>query len=179
RVEAFGEALALHAEAVLPEEALEPRITVDAIVPRCLPLTLELCSELRSLAPFGLGNPSVTLLAPGCELSDLATVGEGRHLRFRVRRDGRDTGSAIAFGLGSRLERLASEGSYDVAFRLEENRWNGTVAPQLVVTRVFDAEPRVRELWGWLAAEIRKPAAQRDAVAEENFRALEPDTAPR
>ena len=178
RVEAFGEALALHAEAVLPEEALEPRITVDAIVPRGLPLTLELCSELHSLAPFGLGNPSVTLLAPGCELSDLATVGEGRHLRFRVRRDGRDTGSAIAFGLGSRLERLASEGSYDVAFRLEENRWNGTVAPQLVVTRVVDAEPRVTELWDWLAAEFRKPAAERDAVAEEIFRELELDTAP-
>jgi single-stranded-DNA-specific exonuclease len=177
RVEAFSEALAAHAEQVLPAEALQPQTAVDAIVPRGVPLTLELCAELRRLAPFGLGNPAVTLLAPGCELSDLAPVGEGKHLRFRVRRDGRDTGAAIAFGLGSRLEALAAGGRYDVAFRLEENRWNGTVAPQLVVQRVFDADPRVAALRDWLASEFRKPADERDAVAEEIFRELELDAA--
>ena len=32
------------------------------------------------------------LLAPACELADLATVGDGKHLRFRVRRDGATPG---------------------------------------------------------------------------------------
>ena len=35
-----------------------------------------------------------------------STVGEGKHLRFRVRQHGRDGGSAIAFGLGAQLDRL-------------------------------------------------------------------------
>jgi hypothetical protein len=52
---------------------------VDAIVPRGLPLTLDLAQELAQLAPFGLGNPGVTLLAPSCELRDLGTVGDGKH----------------------------------------------------------------------------------------------------
>src|SRR6185437_11057161 len=102
------------------------------------------------------------LLAPGSGLSELATVGDGKHLRFRVRRDGRDAGSAIAFGQGSRLEVLRPEALYDVAFRLEENRWNGTVSPQLVVRRLFSTASRYVELREWLAGEWHKPAAGRD-----------------
>ena len=98
---------------------------IDAIVPGSA-LTLGLCAELRRLAPFGLGNPGVNLLVAGCELTDLATVGEGKHLRFRVRDRGRPAGSAIAFGLGSQLDRFRRIGHYDLAFRLQENTWNGT-----------------------------------------------------
>jgi hypothetical protein len=141
---------------------------VDAIVPRKTPLTLELAQELEQLAPFGLGNPGVTLLAPGCELRDLGTVGDGKHLKFRVRGEGgRDAGSAIAFGQGSHLDRLRRDGRFDVVFRLQENRWNGTVAPQLVVRRVFDAEDRYEELAGWLRAQWA--VKSRDAVAQEIF----------
>ena len=117
----------------------------------------------------------MTLLAPGCELGDLATVGEGKHLRFRVRCDGADAGSAIAFGLGSRLDAYRREGRYDVAFRLAENRWNGTVAPQLVVRRIFAADERFGELRDWLVAEYRKPAEARDAEAAAIFAELELD----
>ena len=39
-----------------------------------------------------------------------------------------------------KLDRFRRVGRYDVAFRLQENRWNGTVAPQLVVQRIFDAD---------------------------------------
>jgi hypothetical protein len=140
-------------------------------------LTLELCAELQRLAPFGLGNPAVTLLAPGCELGALATVGEGKHLRFRVRRDGIDAGSAIAFGSGARLDSYNHGGSWDVAFRLEENRWNGTVSPQLVVRRIFPADPRFGELRSWLVGEFRKPAAARNADAAAIFAELGVDAA--
>ena len=93
----------------------------------------------------------MTLLVAGCELAEVATVGDGKHLRFRVRSGGRDAGSAIAFGFGAQLDRFRQETQYDVAFRLEENHWNGTVAPQLVVRRIFDGDPRYAELRRWLA----------------------------
>ncbi|HEY5059393.1 MAG TPA: single-stranded-DNA-specific exonuclease RecJ [Gaiellaceae bacterium] len=169
----FAERFAEHAAGLLADEDLQAVAHVDAIVPRGTRLTLELCAELARLAPFGLGNPSVTLLAPGCELGELATVGEGKHLRFRVRCDGSDAGSAIAFGLGSQLDVYRREGRYDIAFRLEENRWNGTVAPQLVVRRVFAADDRYGGLRDWLVAEYRKPADARDADAERVFVELE------
>jgi single-stranded-DNA-specific exonuclease len=176
-VEAFASRFAEHAAGVLRDEDLQPVTRVDAIVPRGTRLTLELCAELARLAPFGLGNPEVTLLAPGCELGDLATVGEGKHLRFRVRRDGADAGSAIAFGAGPRLEGYGGGGRWDVAFRLEENRWNGTVAPQLVVRRIFGAAPRFDELRDWLVAEYRKSPHARDAEAVAIFAELELDEA--
>jgi single-stranded-DNA-specific exonuclease len=173
RIDAFAERLAGHASGLLCEDDLQPVTVVDAIVPRGTQLTLDLCGELSLLAPFGLGNPAVTLLAPGCELGALATVGEGKHLRFRARRDGVDAGSAIAFGSGGRLESLRVERRWDLAFRLEENRWNGTSAPQLVVRRIFAADERYEELRAWLVSEFRKPAAARDADAGAIFAELE------
>jgi hypothetical protein len=131
---------------------------------------MELCGELRRLAPFGLGNPPVTLLAPACDLAELATVGDGKHLRFRVRRGGVDAGSAIAFGHGAQLDRLRRTGRYDVAFRLEENLWNGTVAPQLVVRRVFESDERFDELYRWLRRQWS--AERRDLRAQQIFEEL-------
>lgn len=172
-IPAFAEQFAEHAANLLLDEDLAPVTQVDAIVPRGRRLTLDLCVELARLAPFGLGNPAVTLLAAGCELDALATVGEGKHLRFRVRRDGTDAGSAIAFGIGGRLDSYRREGRWDVAFRLEENRWNGTVSPQLVVRRIFGADARYDELRDWLVAEYRKPAEARSADASAVFDELE------
>jgi hypothetical protein len=171
-VEAFAEAFAQQAAAVLTDEDLEPVTPIDAIVARGAELSLDLCAELGRLAPFGLGNPAPTLFAPGCGLVGAATVGDGKHLRFRIRRNGRDGGSAIAFGQGSRLDVLRPDSLYDVAFRLEENRWNGTVAPQLVVRRIFAASPRYGELRAWLATEWKKPEATRDAEARAIFSEL-------
>ncbi len=167
-VDGFARAFAEHADAILTDEELGPVTVVDAVVPRGVPLTLELAEELGQLAPFGLGNPGVVLLAPGCELRDLATVGDGKHLRFRVRvEDGRDGGGAIAFGMGSHIDRLRRVGRWDVAFRLQENRWNGTVAPQLVIRRVFDGDDRYGELATWLRAQWGEEA--RDPVAQAIF----------
>ncbi|MEP6893452.1 MAG: single-stranded-DNA-specific exonuclease RecJ [Gaiellaceae bacterium] len=150
RLEEFSEAFGAHADSVLAEEDTRPTTIIDAVVPASA-LTLDLAQELDRLAPFGLGNPDVTLLVASCEAVEPSTVGEGKHLRFRVRQHGRDGGSAIAFGMGAQFERLRGETRYDLAFRLKENRWNGTVAPQLVVRRVFDAPDRYGELRDWLA----------------------------
>ena len=189
-LEAFADAFGEHADSVLDEVDLRPTTVVDAVVPAGA-LTLELAQELDRLAPFGLGNPEPTLLVASVEATAGSTVGEGKHLRFRVRQQGRDGGSAIAFGLGAQLDRLQHAARFDVAFRLKENRWNGTVAPQLVVRRLFDAAGSYEELRFWLAeqwkageaawtpdarrifAELDLAAgARRQLLESESFRAL-------
>jgi single-stranded-DNA-specific exonuclease len=173
-VEGFTAAFEQHADSVLAEADLRPRLAIDAIV-HGSELGLPLCEELGRLAPFGLGNPGVTLLVDACELVGLSTVGEGKHLRFGVRQSGRPAGSAIAFGQGGQLDRLRREGRYDVAFRLQENRWNGTVSPQLVVRRVFDSPERYEELRAWLADEWRREESARTPAARAVFAELELD----
>ena len=192
RIEAFAEAFTAHADAHLTDADLHPVTVVDAIV-SADDLTLPLAQELERLAPFGLGNPDVTLLVPAAQAVAAGTVGEGKHLRFRVRQHGRDAGSAIAFGLGSHLDRLRSEGLLDIACRLKENHWNGAVAPQLVVRKLFDTPDEYealrasfaelwragREAWTPEAARVfaelgldRELAARRQLLESEAFRAL-------
>ncbi len=191
QLEAFSDAFGRHADVELGGVDLRPLTTVDAIVPASA-LTLELAQELDRLAPFGLGNPEPTLLVASVEATGASTVGEGKHLRFRVRQQDRDGGSAIAFGLGAQLDRLQAPGRFDLAFRLKENRWNGTIAPQLVVRRLFDAPVAYDELRAWLAEEWRAGettwtpeaarifgelgladgSAKRQLLESESFRAL-------
>ena len=172
QVETFAAAFAAHADAALSDDDLRPVTRVDAIVPGAK-LNLQLCAELGRLAPFGLGNPGVMLLVDGCEIVEPSTVGDGKHLRFRVRHRGRDSGQAIAFGLGAQLDRFRREQRYDVAFRLQENRWNGTVAPQLVVRRVFDSIDGFDELRDWLAGQWKAGEPAWTAEARAIFAELE------
>jgi single-stranded-DNA-specific exonuclease len=191
-IEAFAAAFGAHADAHLAEADLREVTTVDAVV-SAEDLTLDLAQELDRLAPFGLGNPDVTLLVPGAHALAPATVGEGKHLRFRVRQNGRDAGSAIAFGQGGQLDRLRSDALFDVVCRLKENRWNGTVSPQLVVRRLYETpegyeelRARLGEIWragedAW-TPEARRVFAElglddagarrRQLLESESFRAL-------
>jgi single-stranded-DNA-specific exonuclease len=193
RIEAFAAAFADHADQQLDESDLHPVTVVDAVV-SASDLTLGLAEEIDRLAPFGLANPDVTLLVPACQAVQPGTVGEGKHLRFRVRQHGRDAGSAIAFGLGSQLDRVQADGLLDVAFRLKENHWNGTVAPQLVVRRLFDTPegyeelraqlgskwragetswtPEVRRVFAELGLDPAQPVRRRELLESETFRDL-------
>ncbi|MGH3011391.1 MAG: single-stranded-DNA-specific exonuclease RecJ [Gaiellaceae bacterium] len=175
-VEAFAEAFAEHAVGLLTPADLEQVTQVDAVV-RGRELTLGLCEELERLAPFGLGNPNVTLLAVGAELSELAAVGDGKHLRLAVTAAGARSG-AIAFGRGVALDRYRRAGGHDVAFRLEANHWNGTVTPQLVVKEIFETPPRYEELRRLLLAEWQAGPERWTSWAREVFTELGLDEDP-
>src|SRR5918995_224552 len=151
KLDEFARLFADHAEGVLEEGDLAPVLRIDAVVDG-RELTPELFEELEQLAPFGLGNPGVTLLAVACELSELGAVGEGKHLKLAVSADGARSG-AIAFGQGAQLDRYRRVGRYDVAFRLAANSWNGTVSPQLIVKRMFETPDGYHDLRARLARE--------------------------
>jgi single-stranded-DNA-specific exonuclease len=170
-VEAFADAFAEHALAVLGEDDLRPVAEADAVVWGD-ELTLDLCDELERLAPFGLGNPGPILLAPACELAELGVVGEGRHLKLAVIAN-RVRSGAIAFGQGAQLDRLRAGDRWDVAFRLQANRWNGTVSPQLVVRRIFETSESYLELRDRLAEEWRAGESSWSEEARAVFAELE------
>ena len=175
-VDEFARLFAQHADGVLADDDLTPVVRVDAVVDG-RELTLGLCEELERIAPFGLGNPAVTLLAVGCELSELGAVGDGKHLKLAVSADGARSG-AIAFGQGAQLDRYRRVGRYDVAFRLAANSWNGTVAPQLQVKRIFDTPEGYAGLRDRLAREWRLDPSARSAEAQAVFAELGLDENP-
>jgi single-stranded-DNA-specific exonuclease len=130
RVEQFAAALCAHAERVLGAEDTAPVERVDAVV-RCDELGMELAEELRTLAPFGNGNPGVSLLLADATFADARPMGEGKHVRFTVKSHGARA-RGVAFGQGGRLP--VAEGTLaEATFKLEVNEWNGVTEPRLVL----------------------------------------------
>ena len=132
RVEAFAAALAAHAERVLGPNELVPVERVDAVV-GCDELGMDLAEELGRLAPFGRGNPAVSLMVADATFTDSRPMGEGKHVRFTVESRGARA-RAVAFGNGGRLP-VADGEPAEATFALEVNEWNGVSEPRLVLRR--------------------------------------------
>jgi single-stranded-DNA-specific exonuclease len=130
-LDAFRAAFVAHAEVHLTEELRTPVERVDAVVAGD-ELGLKLAEELETLAPFGMGNPSVRLLVPAARLTDPRPMGEGnKHLRLSVEAGGLRA-RAVSFGCDGKLPE-GSEGPLDATFALELNEFQGAVEPRLVL----------------------------------------------
>jgi single-stranded-DNA-specific exonuclease len=132
-LDAFREAFATHAAAVLSAEDLCRTERIDAMVGG-LGLGLDLAEELGRLAPFGMGNPGVRLMVPSARVSDVRTMGEGKHARFSLH-SGAHRALGVAFGRSS-LD-VGEEDPVDAAVRLEVNHWNGSVEPRVVLRELY------------------------------------------
>jgi single-stranded-DNA-specific exonuclease len=100
---------------------LRPHLDIDAEV--TLPeLGGDTFPKIQQLAPFGRGNPSPTLLSRGVEVIDCRTMGNGGHLRLKLKQAG-STWSGVGFRLGSYLSEVASR--LDIVYNLEIDRWGG------------------------------------------------------
>jgi len=138
RVQALADALDAHAERVLAPEEPIPLERVDALVSGG-ELGMELAEELAALAPFGRGNPAVSLMVSDAVLRDVRPMGEGKHARFTVESGGAHA-RAVAFGRGAALG--VSEGEPALAtFTLEVNEYNGVSEPRLVLRHAQPAQP--------------------------------------
>ena len=176
-VPAFQEAFAAHARSLLGEEDLRRTERVDAIVGG-VGLGLELAEELKQLAPFGMGNPGVRLLVPSARVSDVRTMGEGKHARFSLH-SGSHRALGVAFGRSSLG--VEDEDVLDATIRLEVNHWNGSVEPRVVLRELYpldlevDKAARVHtcdcnetEWWRRFEAELRRELHAETANEADN-----------
>ncbi len=136
KVAAFQEAFAAHADAALSPSDLRRTERVDAMVGG-VGLGLELAEELRRLGPFGMGNPGVRLLVPSARITDVRTMGQGKHARFSLH-SGSHRALGVAFGRSSLG--VEDEDLLDATVRLEVNHWNGSVEPRVVLRELYPLE---------------------------------------
>jgi single-stranded-DNA-specific exonuclease len=138
-LEDFAAAFERHAATALSARDPVRRERVDAVVTGP-DLGMELAEELAALAPFGRGNPSVSLLVRDARVSEVRSMGEGKHARFRLDAGGAHA-RAVAFGCDGRLP--VSEGEpVDATFILEVNEWRGVCEPRIVLR---EAQPASEE----------------------------------
>ena len=86
---------------------------------------------IEKFEPFGIGNNKPILASLKVPISDLRTVGFGKHLKFRI-----GDLEAIAFSKGDLIEKLKNGQLVDIAFYLEINKFNGSETLQLKVMDV-------------------------------------------
>ncbi len=130
RVDAFAASLTAHCEEVLRPQDMVALERVDAVVGGD-ELGITLAEELQRLAPFGRGNPGVSLLVADATFRDGRPMGEGKHVRFTVESRGARA-RAVAFGTGGRLP-VDDGAPAEATFSLEINEWNGVSEPRLVL----------------------------------------------
>jgi single-stranded-DNA-specific exonuclease len=148
-----------HAARTLTPDDLLARERVDAVVGGD-ELGMALAEELTQLAPFGRGNPAVSLMLAEARFSDARPMGEGKHVRFTVESRGARA-RAVAFGNGGTLP-VADGVLAEATFKLEVNEWNGVSEPRLVLRQAAPVQAPI---------EVRPLAApERDRLVPASVR---------
>lgn len=91
-------------------------------------LSEKLVTDLQKFEPFGFGNPRPIFATDDIQVSDIRTVGQGKHLKFKA-----DNIDAIAFGMGNLAEGLKNGQVIDLAYTPELDTYNGFEKIQLKV----------------------------------------------
>ena len=138
RLPEFSACLESTVSETLSEEDLIPVIEIDAMV-ELEDCTFDLVNEMKTMRPFGAGNPEPVFGTRRLKVISARNVGKG-HLKLTVAQGGR-TMDAIGFGMADALDDVrASGGMVALAYVLEENTWRGGTNLQL---RLKDIQPEV------------------------------------
>lgn len=135
RLDPFRERFVAAARARLSPEDLGPEQRIDLVLDLS-DATPDLERAIRHLEPTGLGNAGPVFGVRGVRALDARTVG-GNHLKL-VLAQGDARLEAIGFGWADRAPRL--DRPLDVAFRLEENVFNGRASLQARVVAMSGAQ---------------------------------------
>ena len=132
-IESLSQGLEDIARTVLKDEDLIPSITVDDCL-RLSDLSIDSINDIRSLEPFGSGNPEPVFYSGNLEVMDSWIVGEN-HLKLRLRQ-GEAVHEAIGFNLADMQP--AQNSLINMVYSPEINKWNGNEKVQM---RILDLEP--------------------------------------
>ena len=105
-------------------------------------LTLENVAALDVLEPTGARNPRPVFQLTGAMVTGVSAVGNGRHSRFRLSRDGVVL-DAILFGTAPREAGLSVGARVDAAFTPNVNEFRGNRTVQL---QILDVRPALTQL---------------------------------
>ncbi|HEX9388881.1 MAG TPA: single-stranded-DNA-specific exonuclease RecJ, partial [Anaerolineales bacterium] len=120
----------------------EPTLQIDAWL-GLEQINLEFAESLEALAPFGAGNPSLTMATHRVSLRSVTTIGKAReHLRLNVEDENGNVQSVLWWG-GAGGE-LPEEGSkFDIAYSMQASTFRGAkqVTLQFEDFRIVEEAP--------------------------------------
>lgn len=143
KVEVVTQKLFELAKQQIPSELLTPSQLVECELPIQL-VNVQLVNMLKSLEPFGNGNPDPVFGLKNLEIFQLYSLGkERKHLKMVVGNSKLGVSfECIAFGMGNMEGQLNKSGTIDIAGTIGINEWNGKKSIQVVVKDI--EKPDVR-----------------------------------
>jgi single-stranded-DNA-specific exonuclease len=116
----------IHPDLLIPEVVIDAELNFEAIDSKLIRI-------LKQFEPFGPLNMTPVFLTKNVNDTGYGkTIGEdASHLKLFVKQENGEGIAAIGFGLGKKLEMTAGRKSFDIAYCIDENEWNGSVSVQL------------------------------------------------
>ncbi|MEK7834345.1 MAG: single-stranded-DNA-specific exonuclease RecJ, partial [Acidobacteriota bacterium] len=144
----FRRLLSRAVRSMTPEAAEEPVLAIDGYV-QLKEITRELEQDVRRLAPFGNGNPALTLASTGLRMIRKKKLGrKGDHLELIVADDAGNQQRVLWWNVA---DRALPTGRFDLAYNLQLNRFKNEAD---LVLEFVDLQPRESE-----AIEVRGETA--------------------
>ena len=95
-------------------------------------LTFQLFDEIKQLEPYGMANQEPIFATEKVEVIEVRKIGKDQsHLKLRLKKDGKVI-DAVAFKFADKIE-ITSGDFIDVAYIIDENKWNGKISLQLKI----------------------------------------------
>ncbi|MBI3896047.1 MAG: single-stranded-DNA-specific exonuclease RecJ, partial [Acidobacteria bacterium] len=127
------------ARSISPEDQM-PELEIDAEI-SLGDLSPSLWGELEKLAPHGYGNPQPVFCSRNVQRLGQAALLKDKHLKIQVEQEGRVI-SAIGWRKAALLKELPhGNSSFNIAFTLGRNDFNGQTALHLELTDIY-ADPK-------------------------------------
>jgi len=120
----------------------EPTLQIDAWL-GLDEINISLAESLEMLAPFGAGNPSLTLASRGVTVKSISTIGKTKeHLRLNVEDESGNTQSILWWN-GAGEELPPTDNKFDIAYSLRASSYRGQkqVTLQFEEFRVVEEKP--------------------------------------
>ena len=124
---AFAEYYRSHAEECVST------LEIDLAVESASLLTLECVEDLERMEPCGTGNPRPRLCLLGAVLTELSSIGGGRHVRLRLEKFGEQY-EAVFFHQTPETLGLRAGDCVDAAFYPQINEFRGRRSVQLLIS---------------------------------------------
>lgn len=134
-IDRFEEAINQVATEMVPEEAFEPRIEMDAEL-NAADIDGELAEMITRLEPFGTGNPEPLFMTRDLAVIQRQKVGDGSHLKLVVQGKDAPPISCIAFKQGDMADHIDIGSRIEVCYHIRINEFNGNRSVQLTIKAI-------------------------------------------
>lgn len=131
KVPEFKERINAYAREHLTADSLVTCVDIDSEL-QTNDLNLAFAEELYLLEPYGISNPVPVFALKNAEIVDSMLIGNGRHTKYTVKKDGQ-TLTALFFGKSLSELDFYSGDDVDIIFNIDINEYQNTKTVQMIV----------------------------------------------